>query len=278
MEVSQFELVYKPQSPAGPADTVLQGYFLEISNLEKVQLEFALRFTTSSISDVDRDLFDNAVIFVDTPGVDNNSGVFTLVGGAGSKSYGLNRRIVVPAHGTALVAVLPSDPFPPASVPGPAADFECRGYVTISLPAVFKPTTGGFVFGPQAKEPQKVLLSAQNRATYTDPGTGEVKGQTQGGLPLASGQALNEIEPSSGILFPGGKLDLDLVADINVPDIRFQDMLASMLATASNSDMDLSAFNEALRDAGVGIAVENRKVDATPKAKSKAKSKPVPAE
>jgi hypothetical protein len=39
MEVSHFELVWKPQSPATPigqtgVDRVFQGYFLKISNLE----------------------------------------------------------------------------------------------------------------------------------------------------------------------------------------------------------------------------------------------------
>jgi hypothetical protein len=110
MIVSHFELVYKPQSPAGPADTVLQGYFLEITNLEAIQLEFALNFTTSPITDANRSLFGNAAVFVDTPGIDNNIGVFSITGALASKSFGLNRRIVVPAHGTALLALLPSRP------------------------------------------------------------------------------------------------------------------------------------------------------------------------
>lgn len=42
MDVSHFELVYKPQSPAAPdgtaaVDSLIQGYFLEITNLESVE-------------------------------------------------------------------------------------------------------------------------------------------------------------------------------------------------------------------------------------------------
>ena len=44
MNVSHFELIFKPQSPVPPADTVLQGYFLSISNLEDVELSFRLDF------------------------------------------------------------------------------------------------------------------------------------------------------------------------------------------------------------------------------------------
>ena len=42
MEVSHFELISKPQSPSAPTGTlaverVIQGYFLEITNLEDVE-------------------------------------------------------------------------------------------------------------------------------------------------------------------------------------------------------------------------------------------------
>jgi hypothetical protein len=47
MEVSHFELVWKPQSPSTPigqsgVDRVFQGYFLNISNLEDKPCSFAL--------------------------------------------------------------------------------------------------------------------------------------------------------------------------------------------------------------------------------------------
>lgn len=263
MDVSHFELVYKPQSPAGPADTVLQGYFLEIANLEERELQFALSLTTSSISDPDRSLFGNAAVFVDTPGSNNNSGVFTLTGGLTSSTFGLNRRIVVPPNGTALVAVLPSDPFPPGSVPGNMADFECRGYATLTLPPVCVPftTSGGFTFCLLQSQgaTAKVLLTAQNRAIYTDPDSGEAKGQTQGNLPLTTGQSLNEITPQNPFVFER-PFNLEAAAAFEASEFAFEDVLAGMLATASESKMDLKKFNAALKKSKVGIAVENRKL------------------
>lgn len=264
MEISHFELVYKPQSPSGTADTVLQGYFLEISNLEDFDLQFALRLTTSSISDPDRDLFGNTVVFVDTPSTNNNAGSFTLSGVANSKSYRLNRLITVPAHGTALVAVLPSDPFPPSMVGSAAADFECRGYASLTLPAVFKRSSFGQfgILQAQSDRPVRVLVSAQNRAQYQDPSTGDAKGQTQSSVPLANGNALMEIEPGQPFILDTGGLRprLDIIDSNPEIAIDFEGTLAGMLASASASGLDLRKFNAAMKEAGIGMAVETRKL------------------
>ncbi len=147
MDISHFELVYKPQSPVPPADTVLQGYFLKISNLEDKSLSFRLDFVTSSITDPDRSLFQNTIVFVDTPGTNNNPGVFTLTGLLDSKSFRLGRLVTIPAHGTALVALLPADPFPMPGTRPPAPNFECRGYVQLTLPALIRRPS----FFPQRK-------------------------------------------------------------------------------------------------------------------------------
>lgn len=256
MIVSHFELVYKPQSPAGPADTVLQGYFLEITNLEAVTLEFALTFNTSAISNADRSLFGNAAVFVDTPGIDNNIGVFSITGGATAKSFGLNRRIVVPAHGTALLALLPSDPFPPALVPPAMANFECRGYVTLTLPP--------FIFRPQASAPVKVLLTAQNRTQYSDPATGVPKGQSQSSLPIATGKAENLITPGQPRFERGDfVLDRDLVTRLPFmgENLNPVDLMAALMADAQEAGLNLKDFNAALKSAGIGLAVETRKLD-----------------
>ena len=273
MDVSQFELVYKPQSPAGPADTVLQGYFLEITNLEAVDLQFSVRLTTSSISDPDRSLFANAVAFVDTPST-NQSGPRTLSGNLTSASRLVNGRVSVPAKGTALVAILPSDPFGigMAPVPPGSADFECRGYVTLTLPTVFQVVQGPSFplfsikqqFGGQ---PARVLLTAQNRANYTDPSTGAVKGQTQASVPITTGQSLNEIVPDPVFLQPQAPVQLGAIDPSIFEDVDMTQMLATMLATASAADLDLRAFNASLKEAGIGMAVETRKL---PAAKGKA--------
>lgn len=240
--------------------SVLQGYFLEISNLENIALEFALRITTSSISDPDRSLFGNVAILVDTPGTNNNPGSYNITGSLNSTSFGLNRRIVVPSKGTALVAILPSDPFPPELVTPSSANFECRGYVSLTLPLVFKFSKGQPfpVFSPQANTPQKVLITAQNRAIYTDE-DGNAKGQSQSSIPLANGQAQMEIDPQK-LFFPTEAESLvDMMIPANQTDLTFENMLAGMLSAASMSKMDLKIFNAALKDSGIKMAVEKRK-------------------
>ena len=243
MEISQFELVFKPQAPAGPADIVLQGYFLEISNLEDRDLEFALTLTTSSVTDPTRSLFGNAAVFVVTPSINNNVGVFILAVSYSDESFRLDRNIFVPAGGTALVAVQLSAPCAGGMGPPPTPDFECRGFVTLSLPVITRPISIGefdaVIITQQGNTPQKVMLTAQNRAVFTDPATGVAKGQTQAGLPIATGQALNEITPDP--LFFGRAEFFDLtVADRMIRSgITLEDGLASMLATALHSKLDL---------------------------------------
>ena len=253
MDVSHFELVFKPQSPVPPADTVLQGYFLEISNLEDVGLSYQLEFVTSSISDVDRSLFENAIIFVDTPGTDNNDGVFSLNGDLEAKSFFLSKRVFIPAHGTALVAVLPSDPF---AMPTDPPDFECRGYVRLTLPPVFKFENGQFTFGPQADDPVQVMLTPQNRATYLSP-TGEINDQTQSSVPVASGKALNLLEPLPGILFPDRDFDLDLELTNNlIGSTRpSPEALTAMIAQVGDDPKRLLAVNEMLAKAGLSVGL-----------------------
>lgn len=265
MDISQFELVFKPQAPAGPADIVLQGYFLEISNLEARDLEFALKLTTSSINDPTRSLFANAAVFVDTPSVNNNIGVFNFTGALADESFQLDRNIFVPAGGTALVAVLPSAPFAGGMGPAPDPNFECRGLVTLSLPIVTRRfDLGGGIEGiliaPQGNTPQKVMLTAQNRAVFTDPDTGTAKGQTQAGLPLATGQALNEIDPDPLFALPTLPFDLTATERMIQSGISLEEGLASMLATAQHSKLDLKKFNAALKKSGVGMAIETRKL------------------
>lgn len=260
LDVSHFELVYKPQSPQPPADTVLQGYFLEISNLEDRDYLYQLEFVTSVISDPNRSLASNAAIFVDTPSTNNNIGAFSLVSQAGGKSYRLNRFITIPAHGTALVAMLPSDPF---AMPGGAPNFECRGYVKISLPALFQRVPGR-VFGrfvPQSNEPVNIMLTPQNRATYLGAG-GAINDQTQSSVPVASGKAVNALAPSTGgfIIAPGPvTLDLnqfDRFVEIERPSAN---LLAGLLGQVAAEGSSLAEFNSALAKAGVPIAIEHRK-------------------
>ena len=261
MEVSNFEIVYKPQSPIGPADTVLQGYFLELSNLEDVELRFRLDFSTSPITDPDRSLQNNTAVLVDRPGSDNTD-TFSLIGDLDAKSFRLSPWVSVPACGTALIAVLPSDPF---AFPNDPANFEVRGFVTLRLPAVFQFGGGGGFpfFGPQLDRPARVMLTPQNRSLYIG-ADGENNAQTQSSLPLASGRALNEVEPESGfvVTFPD-EFDVPalLEREVSRPSMDFSpEALAMQMAAAAASDVDLKSFNATMKDAGVGLSLERRKV------------------
>lgn len=252
MEVSHFELVYKPQSPSGPADTVLQGYFLEISNLEPVDYLYRLRFVTSSITDPDRSLFGNASVFVDTPGTDNNVGLFSFNGALGAKRFTLNRLISIPAHGTALVAVLPSDPF---VTPGGVPDFECRGYVELSLPALFRFENGTFRLRPQSDDSVDVMLTPQNRATYLTT-TGAISDQTQSSVPVASGMAVNALPPETGFVLapsPVRELDMATVNNLMTSTQPSPEMLTAMMAQVGDDPDAIKGLNAMLAKAGLNV-------------------------
>lgn len=256
MEVSSFELIYKPQSPVGTADTVLQGYFLNITNLEDVDLRFALSFVTSSVSDPDRSLFNNTTAFIDTANQNNTPA--TLNGSLTSSSFSLSPSVIIAPNETAKVAVLPSDPFP---VPVTPANFEARGYVRLRLPANLRFTfPGGITFEPQLDRPARVLLTPQNRATYLD-ASGVINDQTQSSLPTASGAALAEVEPESGFIFNPGLIatSLKTMGEIDTLDIDEAE-IAMMLAALPASGVDFKDINALLKEAGIGMALENRKV------------------
>lgn len=263
MEISQFELIFKPQSPASPSgvivDRVIQGYFLEITNLEAVEYRYQLEFVAipPATGAVDRSLAGNTLVFVDVPSADNQSAVLT--GSFASSTFGLSTgSIRVPPLATALVAVLPRAFGPPPlsnSEPPPLPNIEVRGFVRIKLPAFFVSNSQQKFslpfFKAQSNAPVRVLLTPQNRATFIG-ANGAINGQTQASLPLASGVALNMIPPE-----PGGPLVLDLSgleealpkiaqAVERSPDLASPEMLAVLLGRIDPATADLDAFNAAL--------------------------------
>lgn len=262
MNVSHFELIFKPQSPIPPADTVLQGYFLDISNLEDVPLSFRVEFVTSAISTSTRTLAGNTVVIVDVA-AGNNDFDFQLIGNSSAKLFRLNDLVTIPAHATAKIAVLPDDAFPAPVGDGTAdpADYEARGYVNLRLPAIFDGSGGRFVFRRQLDRPANVLLTAQNRATYFKD-DGSIESQTQASLPLASGSALNEIPAEFfPILEPIGPLDIATLSKrVDFNDVPT--LLGELMAVAAASEIDTKEFNAALKEAGIGMALERRKVPA----------------
>jgi hypothetical protein len=272
MEISTFELLFKPQSPAAPdgvaaVDRVVQGYFLQITNLEDEDYVYALDFVAPPVAGQPlRSLTGNALIIVDTPAQDNEFGV--LNGPFSKKIYRPSTgTFTIPACGTALVAVLPST-FGSAVDPTPIAapDFEVRGFVRLRLPAVRGFGTGvfsQFFFRPQSDRPVKVLVTPQHRATFLT-ATGAISDQIQTALPTANGKAMAHLDPE-----PGGPLvivDSFTTADTAVLE-RIEDLepaersalLPALMAGIDPESADLTAFNKALKEAGVNLAVERRR-------------------
>jgi hypothetical protein len=173
----------------------------------------------------------------------------------------------VPAHGTALVAVLPSafgaSPLDPSPLAAP--NFETRGYVRITLPAV-RVGGGGFASlftVAQSNNPVRVLLTPQHRATFLK-ADNTISDQIQASLPLAGGAGIAALAPEPGG-FSLSVADLDTVRpelgtiiDAIEPQNRGL-VLASLLGDLNAASADLGALNQALAAANVPLSVERRR-------------------
>jgi hypothetical protein len=283
MEVSHFELIWKKQAPVAPSggtiSTVLQGYFLEITNLEAVELQFAVEFVAIPVDPANapqRSLAGNTLVFVDVPNSNNIPGV--LNGTTASTTFVPSTgRLKIPAKGTALIAVLPSafntpfDTTPLSALANLSStnDFEVRGYVNLRLPTIRVPI-GQFLTFPQAQTaaPVKVLLTPQNRTVYYGP-SGSIDGQTQATLPTANGAALNLIPPDQPFFFAEPVFLPARLASIkeNVPKLFDQlqlgtseglDATIAVLASLAPDQVDLKELNNALKKLDIDLAVERR--------------------
>ena len=195
MEVSSFELIYKPQSPVGAADRVIQGYFLNITNLETTQLIFRVDFITSSVPDPDRSLFDNTVAFIDTPEQNNNPA--RLVGDLASASFQLKPvgHRAAERHGEGGCPAkrsVPDGRF--------AGQFRSKGLCHLAPASVDQSLRRATFERAADRGAARVLLTPQNRATYLD-STGTINDQTQASLPTASGAARDEVQAEPGSIF-----------------------------------------------------------------------------
>jgi hypothetical protein len=266
MEVSHFELVWKPQSPATPIgqsgiDKVFQGYFLEITNLETTAYRYSVEFVVAPSAPPERNLSGNTVVFVDTPGTNNAPGA--LNGNAAGTVFAPSTgTITIQPGATALVAILPSA-FPAGpldATPIATPKFEVRAYVRLRLPTIFRIVPrpgGGFTFRrvAQSVNPVRVMLTPQNRAVYYAQ-NGTVSDQTQSSLPTASGMAVNALPPDQPFIFPTFPVDLDLPRlesmTALIPEEDQSLMLAGLPASIDPDATDLSGMNAAMSQAGVG--------------------------
>ena len=200
--LSHFELLFKDQAPITgiEVETVLQGYFLELTNLERKDFLYEVEFVSLAPNDgaTNRQLDSNTIAILDNPGAPANDNVFgrlQLVSSVGPlntyRAADLSLRIA--AGATALLVVVPQIVPIMGDTMTVDRDFEVRGYVTLSLPEVDG--------AAQSARPVKVLATPQNRAAfYVFPnagnfGGGTLRNQVQTSLPTGNGGCVQSVEP-----------------------------------------------------------------------------------
>jgi len=210
MEISTFEILTAPIAPVmgippellPVARRVVQGYFLTISNLERISVQYRIEFKISLPvpADPNKILLNNAVLIVDVEGL-NITIPLTQQRRRPKVYVGF---FTIPAHKTASVQLLPK--LPDVLTPGL---LEVRGYVSLFLPAIVPfPQPGPRPIRPQpqpqSRTPVKVLLNPEIRGTFLPnnfpaPANTELDfDQINYTLALASGKGLNEIPPEQG--------------------------------------------------------------------------------
>ncbi|MCU0524166.1 MAG: hypothetical protein MUF72_05025 [Elainella sp. Prado103] len=252
MELSTFELLVKRIAPLNgqPAVTavarrVVQGYFLTLSNLESIDLTFQLEFFISRPNppDPDRTLDGRADAIYDIAGA--NVPLF-LYGNSTSIRFATSFR--VPAKQTISVQLLPK-PFMFSDL---NPDFEVRGYVSLSLPALFD--IDSFSFKPQSNQPVQVLLNPEMRGTFLPNNYPAALGgdfdQINYPLAIATGKSLNAITPDSGFL-----LGIPSVSPAVRETLKMQ--FNDRLATASSPEARSQAiveFGDLVRNSSITTA------------------------
>jgi hypothetical protein len=281
MIISHFELLFKNQAPSSTTtgvqpDVAVQGYFLEITNLDTKPIQFLAEFVIAPPGVANRNLANNALCFIDEPpvpgsgvaGTDNRRGVLeaTSVDGVFIPRFemGLRNRFTLPAGGTGLLAVLPQifqstlDDTPLAR-----ADFEVRGFVRLRVPAVRR---GISIPVSQSNAPVPVLLTPQNRTSFVR--NNVIEDQTQASLPLATGVAQVMIDAEPGLFLPVTDFVIDrnrlprLLESLPIEPAERAEMLAGLLAEFGTDKEAITALNKAMAAAEIGVAIERRKVPA----------------
>jgi len=198
--ISHFEILFVKQAPVMglQVETVLQGYFLELTNLEEKDLLYDVEFVSipPSSGQANRKLDGNTIVILDNPGAPSTNNVFgqlTLVPGTDDtyRAAGLELRLASKA--TAKLAVLPQIAPLPTDGILVGRDVEIRGYVQISLPDIDG--------SAQSSRAMKVMVTPQSRAAFydfpsdTDFSGSTIKNQVQASLPTGSGGCVMELEP-----------------------------------------------------------------------------------
>lgn len=247
--ISNFELLLKPIAPpGGPAGEVarvaVQGYFIQVSNLETRDITFLLRTRTSVAAATDSPNTEftptnHAVVYDITQ--DNNFQT-TLVDAGQLIPNKQNGHFVscirLPAGQSASLAVLPNVG---RLLGSGTTDLAIRGYAEIVLSGQldsFLPVTFS------APEISRILVSVDHRTTYLDPEFDPADfgtqtdldfDQTVYGLPTANGRALQVIDTYANFNAPFHDLLADnLLAPPVLTAVKLTE-LAAALTKASNS-------------------------------------------
>jgi hypothetical protein len=235
LDVSTFEILFKPLTPSGGSPVlaavgrrVFTGHFLTVTNREAVDLTYRIEYHVSYPDPVDPNrVLTGALFLVDAgtgtggaagTGTDN---IFAVLTEADRTGFVYQRTFTVRAERTALVALLPNL-LQPNVFASPTPATEVRGYVSLHLPP--RPPTFVIDPGPPRRirlirggkqnggVDATVLLNAELRSTYLPndfvPVTvgGTTTGipaspdfdQTTTTLTLASGAGQNELTPEPG--------------------------------------------------------------------------------
>jgi len=263
MEISTFEILTAPIAPVvgippaliPVARRVVQGYFLTISNLEAIDLQYRIEFSISLPvpADPNKILLNNAVLIVDVEGL-NITIPLTQQRGRPKVYSGFFR---IPAHKTASVQLLPK--LPDVLTPGL---LEVRGYVSLF------PQVSAFIkFPPKTV---KVLLNPEIRGTFLPndfPSRANTEfdfDQINYTLAIASGKGLNEIPPEELppiiIDFPTleplleelrtGNLDL---ASLESDNSEKALMLVQLLAQLDPSEVNLKDLNTVMEKIDIPV-------------------------
>lgn len=274
MDVSTFEILYKPLTPPLGAGTeaiarrVLQGYFLTIANTEAFDFRFRITFhiTLPNPDNPSRRLEGNTLFITDVASSPDNvfSTALTRSPAGGNRYVG---SFVVPAGKTALVVLLPNISVPTFFATTPA-DIEIRGRVSLSLPCIFRKIGRFFHLSPQEGAPARVLLNAEHRSTYLPPGwpvtaSGDLDfDQTGTGLTLASGKALNEVPQDRCIFFTPAfeavepvlkRVPDAVVLASDLDEVEAAAALIAGLARLGPENEGLDALNRIIEQAGLGV-------------------------
>lgn len=195
--ISTFELLLKPQLPTQVTDaipglkavtrTILQGYFLTVSNIESVGINLSLTLVTRTPA-LDT---GNVLATIDVIGQNNTLGTGTTLPvtplppgqptPAPGQAVKTKYDFFLNPNDTCLIIIQPDAKKPKVLA---AENFEARGYAELSISSRSMQTTA------------KVLVTAEHRGTFFDGDNKAALGEVAYALPLATGGSLIELQGS----------------------------------------------------------------------------------